>query len=886
MKNLFTLLVLSLLTVPTFAVRYHVKTTGSDAAAGTGWTVAFATLQKALTAAASGDEIWVATGTYYPDEGGTFSNNDRNAYFSMKNGVAIYGGFPATGTPTMTDRNWINNPTILSGEIQQDNDISNNSYNIIYNFYNNLDATSLLDGFTVSGGYADGIDYRTLYGGGVHNRNTAPAFQNCTFSGNHSIAYGGGMYNEASSPNLVNCSFQANQAMQGGGGGMFNINVLLSFTLTNCSFSGNKAREGGAIYTTANVNASLTLINCSFSGNQAEIDGALSSFSSTTLTNCIVWGNSSPQMSDLGGVYSYTHCLIEGLNPSGTGNLDGTNPINNPLFVTQPDFNSAPTTNGNLRLQPCSPAINAGSNGTFTNADKDLDGNARLVNTTVDLGAYESQFAPTAAIIPIVDATNPTTCGGNNGSITLSGFLINTNYSVTYKKDNNAVAAANFTSNGNGEIVLTGLGAGSYTDVVATSGICVSTPATATLSDPAKPSITLGTIPAICAGAMSFTIPHTNPVQLPNTYSISGTGITGATDGDLTNPINVTLSMGASGSSIPFTLTVKNSTTNCESAPIMGSVAVNPASEGGSITGTATVCAGTNSTVLILSNHTGDIQKWQSSFTSDFATSTDIANTATQLTATNLTQTMYYRAVVKSSVCDAVSSAPVTVTVNPLPSATISASAVVCQNASAPTLTFTGTHGIAPYTFTYKINNGPELTASTTGGNSATITPSTTTADTFIYTLVRVSDANSCAQTVSDADTITILAPTTPTALAGIVIYLGQSATLTANGCSGQGFTLLWYKSSDNTPVTMPLSPTMTASYYARCQQTVGQTSCLSDKTPDVTIVVGQRIFVNAANGNPTQDGTSWNTAFASLQNALSAARNAVFLYNEAKEGH
>ncbi len=171
MKNLFTLLVLSLLSIPTFAARYHVKTTGSDAAAGTNWTAAFATLQKALAIATSGDEIWVAAGTYYPDEGGAFSDNDRNAHFTMKNGVAIYGGFPAAGNPTMTNRDWVNHPTTLSGEIQQDNDISNNTYNIIYNFFNNLDTTSLLDGFTVSGGHANGIDYRTLHGGGVHNRN-------------------------------------------------------------------------------------------------------------------------------------------------------------------------------------------------------------------------------------------------------------------------------------------------------------------------------------------------------------------------------------------------------------------------------------------------------------------------------------------------------------------------------------------------------------------------------------------------------------------------------------------------------------------------------------------------------------------------------------------
>ncbi len=330
------------------AAVFHVKPTGSDANNGLSWNTAFRTLQKALESAFSGTSIWVASGTYYPDEGGAFSDNDRYSHFTMKNGVAIYGGFPATGNPTMIDRNWVNNPTILSGEIQQDNAISNNTYNIIYNFYNNLDATSLLDGFTVSGGYANGsecgcidIVYRTQHGGGVHNRNTNPVFQNCTFSGNQSTLHGGGMYNEGASPTLINCFFQANQAIQGGG--MYNINAS-HLSLTNCSFSGNKAGLGGGIYT--HIIPFLTLINCSFSANQAETGGALfnSQISSLTLTNCIIWGNSTPQIRNSSGTSVYSHCLIEGLNPPGTGNLDGTQPSNNPLFVSQPDFNTAPTT--------------------------------------------------------------------------------------------------------------------------------------------------------------------------------------------------------------------------------------------------------------------------------------------------------------------------------------------------------------------------------------------------------------------------------------------------------------------------------------------------------------------------------------------------------------
>ncbi len=146
--------------------------------------------------------------------------------------------------------------------------------------------------------------------------------------------------------------------------------------------------------------------------------------------------------------------------------------------------------------------------------------------------------------------------------------------------------------------------------------------------------------------------------------------------------------MGASGSSIPFTLTVKNSTTNCESAPIMGSVAVNPASVGGSIAGSATVCARTNSTLLTLTNHTGDIQKWQSANNVNFTNANDIANTTNQFTANNLTQTTYYRAIVKSGVCETANSTTATVTVNAASiGGNITGAATVCAGTNSTLLT-------------------------------------------------------------------------------------------------------------------------------------------------------------------------------------------------------
>ncbi|WP_428657515.1 right-handed parallel beta-helix repeat-containing protein [Runella sp.] len=961
------------------ATVFHVKPTGSDANDGLSWNTAFRTLQKALQSTCSGTSIWVAAGTYYPDEGGAFSNNDRYAYFTMKNGVAIYGGFPALGNPVITDRDWVNHPTILSGEIQQDNDISNNTYNIIYNFFNNLDATSLLDGFTVSGGYADGSEYRTKIGGGVHNRNTAPAFQNCTFSNNQSLFYGGGMYNEESSPTLINCSFSENQAFRGGGmyttnnssltltncsfsgnkaeageGGGVYSRIVSSFTLTNCSFSGNKARFGGGIFTS--VTPSLTLINCSFSANQANAGGVLynDAFSSLTLTNCILWGNSNPQINHSGGTPVYSHCLIEGLNPAGTGNLDGTQSDNNPLFVSQPDLNAAPTTTGNLRLQLCSPAINAGTNGTFTNADKDLDRNSRIAFTTIDLGAYESQSAPTAAITPTISSTNPSTCGGSNGSITLSGFSPNTTYAVTYTKGVTNVPAADFTADANGDITLTGQSAGVYTHIEATYGACVSNAATATLNDPVKPLLTLSTIPAICVGATSFSIPYTNPTQSPNTYSISGTGITGVTNGGLTNPINVTLNMGASGSSIPFTLTVKNSTTNCESAPIMGSVAVT-ANTAGAASSSPTLCINTRLTNIthITTGATG------------IGTPTNLpagvsaawaANTIT-ISGTPTASGTFNYSIPLTGGCGTVN-ATGSITVKSLPTAVISGGGTACAGATLPNVSIVMT-GIAPWSVTYSngstpttVNNimtspyvitgaaagtysvtsvsdvnctGTSMTGTATvtvnpagvGGtvdNAQTICANTSpadlslngqtgdvvkwqkstdlaftsptdievttttltgatignlTANTYFRAVVK---SGVCAEVFSSAVLITVLSPVAPVTQPDTLVTSDVPFTLRATGCTGSDLATRWFTSSDNSPVLMPATLAANGSFYARCEQTAAATVCLSPYSNNVNVTVIKRIFVNAANNNPTQNGASWATAFSQLTAGLTAA--------------
>src|SRR5208283_757766 len=98
-----------------------------------------------------------------------------------------------------------------------------------------------------------------------------------------------------------------------------------------------------------------------------------------------------------------------------------------------------------------------------------------------------------------------------------------------------------------------------------------------------------------------------------------------------------------------------------------------------------------------------------------------------------------------------------TVTVNPLPTAIIGGTTAVCQNATAPLITFTGANGTPPYTFTYNINSGATKTVSTTDGNSSvTVAVPTGTVGRFTYNLLGVEDNNTCSQLQEGSATVTV----------------------------------------------------------------------------------------------------------------------------------
>lgn len=167
----------------------HVDTDATGANDGSSWEDAFNHLQDALSVAQAGDQIWVAEGIYRPDEDtvNPEGTGDRGATFFLVNGVAIYGGF-AGSENSLYERDWQVHETILSGDLNEDDgpDFANNSENSCNVLDGTgMDASTILDGVTITAGNATGRCNLKNSGGGMWNYNavprTGPTLTNCTF---------------------------------------------------------------------------------------------------------------------------------------------------------------------------------------------------------------------------------------------------------------------------------------------------------------------------------------------------------------------------------------------------------------------------------------------------------------------------------------------------------------------------------------------------------------------------------------------------------------------------------------------------------------------------------------------------------------------------------
>ncbi|MCU0915662.1 MAG: right-handed parallel beta-helix repeat-containing protein [Planctomycetes bacterium] len=385
---------------------YHVDADAPGPAHdGRSWATAMRTLQDALAAAGSGDEIIVAEGTYLPDRGGAATSGDRAASFLLKPGLIVRGGFAGYGQPNPDERDIARRVTILSGDLQSDDraavpSFTDNSYHVVIGPADGLAAR--LDGFTVTAGNADGA-FPHHYGGGLYNPDGKLQVVNCTFRGNTGV-WGGAVMNFGPALTLANCQVLANRALMLGGG-LYNYEGAA--TLINCRIAGNTAgyaetAGGAAVY---NLNASVTILGSTIADNESPSGKAIANFTwmaapgvRVRVANSILFNGGNELWSNVREAVEVTYSDVQG-GWVGTGNIS-----------TDPQFTRSSSrgvggewVDGDYRLKSSSPAIDVGNNAALPADDLDLDadGNtteplpvdldneARIEGTKVDLGAYE-----------------------------------------------------------------------------------------------------------------------------------------------------------------------------------------------------------------------------------------------------------------------------------------------------------------------------------------------------------------------------------------------------------------------------------------------------------------------------------------------------------------
>lgn len=444
---------------------------------GSSWATAFADLQDALDVVTSNQEIRIAQGTYYPSLR-VDPAIARTETFLLDKSLVIFGGFPTGGG--MHDP--VSTPTILSGEIQQDDDTLNNCGTVV-SIYDGTDSTFqnvYLNGLIITAGRNIAIptstdtargnpedkdsgggiycqenltliqvaatqNFANGHGGGLFLRGNKSSLINCTFSGNSVYNVGGGLYLLGQESTLTNCTISGNSAANGGGLVSQNLEAL---SLTNCAFKGNhaiqysaeKGNGGGFI----NLLTSTKIINCTFQGNKAdELGGAVINTGlellgsqrgilpiPITFNNCIVWGNMSNGSTSTTNASifnpenndTFSHCLVQNmdLSSTGNGNLDGTDAANDPLFVAPVDPLSTPVIGGDLRLLSGSPALDAGLNAS-NSEELDLARKPRISSGTIDLGAYEGSYVTFAHLHP---GLSPNDDDNHNGHSNFADYAV------------------------------------------------------------------------------------------------------------------------------------------------------------------------------------------------------------------------------------------------------------------------------------------------------------------------------------------------------------------------------------------------------------------------------------------------------------------------------
>ena len=307
--------------------------------------------------------------------------------------------------------------------------------------------TSTLTNVTISGNTASGN------GGGAYLDSGTSTLTNVTISGN-TAAWGGGLYQSHGTSMLTSVTISGNTASGNGGGAYLDSGTSM---LTNVTISGNAAVWGGGMYPSYGT---LNLTNVTISGNTAfgYGGGLFQWYGTSTLRNTIVARNTAGSGPD---VYQSTVGTLSGSNNligngsgetslinGSNGNLVGSSisPID-PLFVSMSGSN---WTMWDLHLQATSPAINAGDNVWVpAGVTTDITGGARVINGTVDMGAYEFDRAPTDLLLPSSSIAEGQPSGSIIGTLSTNDADVGDSFTYSLVAGTGSADNASFATSGN-----------------------------------------------------------------------------------------------------------------------------------------------------------------------------------------------------------------------------------------------------------------------------------------------------------------------------------------------------------------------------------------------------------------------------------------------------
>lgn len=436
---------------------YYVSPTGTGD--GSSWQSTM-TLSAALNTAKAGEQIWVQGFEQITEAGQLYTVPDQAVGFSVKSGVQLYGGFKGDET-SINDRETLGKPyqmkyrSVLSGDINR-NDNSDNT-NIIFpanttrqdnathvlsvnmkptsTSGNNNTYPTVINGFTITGGHADGTSEK---GGGIYisGDNTGGGnfrIERC-FLFNNYATQGGAVYvssevlNRNIGESLINqCVVYNNAASERSavvneGGGIY---LAGEATVVNSSVFNN---ENGGL----RISSGSNVVNSTIARNTGAGVDMTATPSGTNVYNSIIWGNTFLSVENQPGFKNSAFHEVTVTNAGAGTDADDNvyvakenrESASGPMFDAPSiktsydrDFNWRQTAYPlwSWNVLEGSVMIDKGDNEIYvsgTYGNEDMAGKPRISGTSISIGAYEYQYLPASRIRYV----KPTATGKGDGS--------------------------------------------------------------------------------------------------------------------------------------------------------------------------------------------------------------------------------------------------------------------------------------------------------------------------------------------------------------------------------------------------------------------------------------------------------------------------------------